>query len=64
MGGAIAPAAIGFLISATGTFAAGFTFMVGALAVASVCILVLLSFLPSLSAESGEAVSSRAAVPS
>lgn len=42
-GGALAPAVIGWLVGATGSFAAGFLFMIAGLAVAAVCFLGLAS---------------------
>ena len=45
LGGAIAPAVIGFLVSATGTFASGFGFMIAALCVAAACFFALIPFL-------------------
>jgi len=47
IGGASAPAIIGFLVAQTGTFAAGFGFMIAGLLVASVSILALLPMLKS-----------------
>lgn len=41
LGGVVAPMLIGLLVSRTGTFAAGFGFMIGALSVATVGIVVL-----------------------
>jgi sugar phosphate permease len=45
LGGAVAPGIIGFLVSATGSFATGFGFMIGALCVGAGCIAALMSFL-------------------
>ena len=45
IGGASAPAIIGFLVSASGSFASGFGFMVVALCVASTCMFALIPFL-------------------
>lgn len=45
LGGAAAPAIIGFMVGATGTFAMGFTLMSVALIAASVCMLALMPFL-------------------
>lgn len=47
LGGVAAPATIGFLVGASGAFASGFGFMVGALCVAAACILALTPFLSS-----------------
>lgn len=47
IGGAGAPVVIGFLVSASGTFAGGFAFMVGALCVGAACMLVLIPLLPT-----------------
>lgn len=41
IGGISAPAVIGFLVSTTGTFAGGFTFMIGALAASAICVMLL-----------------------
>ncbi len=41
LGGVVAPAAIGFLVTASGTFAGGFSFMVAALCVAAAAIFIL-----------------------
>lgn len=41
IGGASAPAIIGFLVHATGNFASGFGFMAGALAMAALCLVIL-----------------------
>lgn len=45
VGGTAAPVLIGFMVSATGSFAAGFGFMIAAFAVSSACLLALLPFL-------------------
>lgn len=45
IGGASAPAIIGFLVAETGTFAAGFGFMIAGLLIAAVSILALLPIL-------------------
>jgi MFS family permease len=45
-GGLIAPAAIGFLVGATGSFASGFGLMIAGLAAASVLLLALASLRP------------------
>jgi sugar phosphate permease len=50
--GIVAPALIGGLVSATGTFASGFAFMAGALCCAAVCVLSLRNSL-SAATESG-----------
>ena len=47
LGGLLAPLAIGYLVSASGTFLTGFALMVGSLIFAAICILVLI---PSFSA--------------
>lgn len=44
IGGASAPAIIGFMVSATGAFAAGFGFMVIALCVAAACMVALIPY--------------------
>ena len=41
LGGLIAPVVVGFLVNASGTFASGFGFMIGALCFAAVCVLSL-----------------------
>lgn len=45
VGGASAPAIIGFMVTASGSFASGFTFMIAALCVAAVCMIVLIPML-------------------
>ncbi len=45
LGGIVAPATIGFLVGATGTFAAGFALMIAALCGSAACILALAPFL-------------------
>ena len=47
IGGAVAPLIIGFLVSASGTFASGFAFMVGGLALGAICVLGLVPFMPA-----------------
>lgn len=47
IGGAAAPAIIGFMVSATGAFAMGFGFMIVALCVAAVCMAVLIPHVAS-----------------
>lgn len=46
VGGAIAPALIGVLVSRSGTFAAGFGLMVAALCIAGLCMIALLPMMP------------------
>jgi MFS family permease len=41
IGGLIAPAIVGFLVEETGTFVAGFGFMIGAVCISATCMLVL-----------------------
>jgi MFS family permease len=50
IGGIVAPAAIGFMVSATGTFASGFALMIGGFMVAVVCLLALIPLMPARSA--------------
>lgn len=45
-GGLVAPAVIGYLVSATGTFAAGFGFMIAALCVGAPCMLYISRSIP------------------
>ena len=59
IGGACAPLVIGFLVSASGTFASGFTFMAIALCIGAACMLVLV---PMLSAH-GSAATRTAVAP-
>ena len=47
VGAAGAPIVIGFLVSASGTFAGGFAFMAGALCLAAVCMIAMIAFLPA-----------------
>jgi len=60
LGGVVAPAVIGLLVSATGTFAGGFGFMIAALCVAAVGMLALVPLLAVAPAPMPQAV---AAVP-
>ena len=45
LGGVAAPVAIGFLVSATGTFASGFGFMIVGLCVSAACLCALIPFM-------------------
>lgn len=48
VGGVLTPAAIGFLVAETGSFAGGFAFMIGGLVVASLCAAVMAAKLPGV----------------
>jgi sugar phosphate permease len=59
VGSVLAPAVIGYLVSETGAFAAGFGFMIAALCIAAACALAL----PFLKTERRTAVAVRALTP-
>ena len=53
LGGVAAPVIIGFLVSATGSFASGFGFMIAGLCIAAICLFALIPF---MTAQTGPAI--------